>query len=55
MVLRRRLLVLYRRVAQAGVAVEVTAVDRPDVDVARVEALAMALGAKTFRTRSWVG
>ena len=44
-----------RRSAQAGVAVEVTAVDRPDVDVAEVEALAMRLGAKTFRTRSWVG
>ena len=44
-----------RRSAQAGVAVEVTAVDRPDVDVAAVEALAMRLGAKTFRTRSWVG
>lgn len=43
-----------RRAAQA-VEVEVTAVDRPDVDVAEVEALARSLGATSFRTRSWVG
>jgi len=43
------------RVAQAGVPVEVTAVDRPDVDVAAIEALAMRLGATRFRTRSWIG
>lgn len=35
--------------------VEVTAVDRPDVDVAQVEALAKSLGAAQFRTRSWLG
>ena len=35
--------------------VEVTAVDRPDVDVAQVEALAKSLGAAHFRTRSWLG
>ena len=44
-----------RRSAHASVDVEVTAVDRPDVDVGKVEALAMSLGAKSFRTRSWVG
>ena len=43
------------RVAATGVDVEVTAVDRPDVDVAAIEALAMKLGAALFRTRSFVG
>ena len=43
------------RAAAAGVNVEVTAVDRPDVDVREVEALALRLGAQSFRTRSWVG
>lgn len=43
-----------RRASQAA-EVEVTAVDRPDVDVAEVEALARSLGAARFRTRSWVG
>lgn len=44
-----------RRSAEAGIDVEVTAVDRPDVDVQEVEALAMRLGATSFRTRSWLG
>ncbi len=44
-----------RRAAAAGAHVEVTAVDRPDVDVAAVEALATSLGAAQFRTRSWLG
>lgn len=39
----------------ADVDVEVTAVDRPDVDVAAIEELARGLGATSFRTRSWVG
>ena len=46
---------LVRRSAEAGIDVEVTAVDRPDVDVQEIEALARSLGAKSFRTRSWVG
>jgi len=37
-----------------GVDVECTAVARPDVDVTKVEALAMSLGARTFRTRSFI-
>jgi hypothetical protein len=41
--------------ASMVVDVEVTAVDRPDVDVAQVEALAKSLGAAQFRTRSWLG
>eukprot|EP00277_Geminigera_cryophila_P016973 CAMPEP_0179454158 /NCGR_PEP_ID=MMETSP0799-20121207/38002_1 /TAXON_ID=46947 /ORGANISM="Geminigera cryophila, Strain CCMP2564" /LENGTH=224 /DNA_ID=CAMNT_0021251717 /DNA_START=217 /DNA_END=891 /DNA_ORIENTATION=- len=40
--------------ADAGVDVECTAVARPDVDVTKVEALAMGLGARTFRTRSFI-
>ena len=44
-----------RRAAASGAHVEVTAVDRPDVDVAAVEALATSLGAAQFRTRSWLG
>ena len=40
--------------AEAGIDIECTAVARPDVNVAEVEALAMALGARRFRTRSWV-
>ena len=48
----RRVLCPPRR---GGVNVEVTAVDRPDVDVREVEALALRLGAQSFRTRSWVG
>ena len=47
--------VFVSRAAAAGVSVEVTAVDRPDVDVREVEALALRLGAQSFRTRSWVG
>ena len=43
------------RRASAVSNVEVTAVDRPDVDVAAVEALATSLGAAQFRTRSWLG
>lgn len=42
------------RLAEAGVNVECTAVARPDVDVGEIEALAMSLGARSFRTRSWV-
>lgn len=44
-----------QRSAAAGIDVEVTAVDRPDVDVHEVEALALRLGASSFRRRSWVG
>ena len=44
-----------RRAAASGAHVEVTAVDRPDVDVAAVEALATSVGAAQFRTRSWLG
>ena len=40
---------------ETGVSVEVTAVDRPDVDVRAVEELARSLGASSFRTRSWMG
>ena len=47
--------VFVRRAAASGAHVEVTAVDRPDVDVAAVEALATSLGAAQFRTRSWLG
>ena len=43
------------QLAEAGVNVEVTAVARPDVNVAQVEALANGLGARSFRTRSWIG
>ena len=43
------------RRASAVSNVEVTAVDRPDVDVVAVEALATSLGAAQFRTRSWLG
>ena len=43
------------RLAEAGVDVECTAVARPDVDIAEIEALAMALGARSFRARSWIG
>lgn len=43
------------RAAEAGVDVECTTVARPDVDVAAVERLAMGLGARSFRTRSWLG
>ena len=42
------------QLAEAGVHVECTAVARPDVNVAEVEALARSLGARAFRTRSWV-
>ena len=41
--------------AEEGVAVEVTAVARPDVDVDAIEALALELGASSFRTWSWLG
>jgi MoaA/NifB/PqqE/SkfB family radical SAM enzyme len=37
----------------AGLLVECTTVDRPDVDVATVEALAKRFGASSFRARSW--
>lgn len=43
------------RLAEAGVDVECTAVARPDVNVGEVKALAMSLGATSFRTRSWIG
>ena len=42
------------RLAEAGVNVECTAVARPDVNVAEIETLARSLGARSFRTRSWV-
>jgi hypothetical protein len=42
------------RLAEAGVHVECTAVARPDVSISELEALAMSLGARSFRTRSWV-
>lgn len=41
--------------AEAGVDVECTAVARPDINVGEVKALAMSLGATSFRTRSWIG
>lgn len=44
-----------QKAAASGARVEVTAVDRPDVSVADVESLARRLGAKDFRTRSWLG
>ena len=45
-----------RRAAASGVrVVECTAVDRPDVAIEDVEALAMSLGATQFRTRSYLG
>mmetsp|Transcript_16084 Transcript_16084/g.38609 ORF Transcript_16084/g.38609 Transcript_16084/m.38609 type:complete len:264 (-) Transcript_16084:340-1131(-) len=40
---------------EAGVNVECTAVVRPDVNMGEVKALAMSLGATSFRTRSWLG
>eukprot|EP00579_Thalassiosira_antarctica_P008451 CAMPEP_0201901484 /NCGR_PEP_ID=MMETSP0902-20130614/54393_1 /ASSEMBLY_ACC=CAM_ASM_000551 /TAXON_ID=420261 /ORGANISM="Thalassiosira antarctica, Strain CCMP982" /LENGTH=256 /DNA_ID=CAMNT_0048435437 /DNA_START=24 /DNA_END=794 /DNA_ORIENTATION=+ len=43
------------RLAEAGVDVECTAVARPDINVGEVKALAMSLGATSFRTRSWMG
>jgi hypothetical protein len=43
------------QLAEAGVNLECTAVDRPDVNVAEVKALALSLGARSFRTRSWIG
>mmetsp|Transcript_48532 Transcript_48532/g.49327 ORF Transcript_48532/g.49327 Transcript_48532/m.49327 type:complete len:284 (+) Transcript_48532:42-893(+) len=42
------------RLAEAGVNVECTTVARPDIKVAEVEALAMSLGATSFRTRKWI-
>lgn len=42
------------RLAEAGVNVECTAVARPDVNVPEIERLALGLGARSFRTRSWV-
>jgi len=42
------------RLAEAGVNVECTTVARPDIKVAEVKALAMSLGASSFRTRSWI-
>lgn len=45
-----------RAAATPGIdTIECTAVDRPDVDIAAVEALAMRLGATQFRTRSFLG
>ena len=43
------------RAAEAGVDVECTAVARPDVNISDIKRLAMALGARSFRTRSWLG
>jgi hypothetical protein len=42
------------RLSEAGVNVECTAVDRPDVSVPEIERLALGLGARSFRTRSWI-
>jgi hypothetical protein len=42
------------RLSEAGVNVECTAVARPDVSVPEIERLALSLGARSFRTRSWV-
>jgi len=42
------------RLAEANVNVECTTVARPDIKVAEVEALAMSLGATSFRTRQWI-
>lgn len=39
--------------AEAGVQVECTAVEHPAVDLAKTESLAMALGASSFRTRTY--
>lgn len=41
------------RMAEAGVEVECTAVERPDVNINEIRALAMALGARSFRVRSF--
>ena len=38
---------------EAGVAVDVSAIERPDVDMAAVRALASALGADSFRPRPY--
>ena len=43
------------RLAEEGVDVECTAVARPDVDVPKVQALAVSLGATRFRTRQSTG
>ena len=42
------------RLTEAGVNVECTAVARPDVNVAEIETRVRSLGARSFRTRSWV-
>jgi hypothetical protein len=42
------------RLSEAGVNVECTAVARPDVSVPEIERLALGLGARSFRTRSWI-
>ena len=42
------------RLAEAGVNVECTAVARPDVNVPEIERLVLGLGARSFRTRSWI-
>lgn len=41
------------QLAEAGVNVECTAVDRPDVRVAEIEKLVLGLGARSFRTRPY--
>ena len=40
--------------AEAGVHVECTAVDRPDVRIAEIERMCRSLGARDFRARSYV-
>lgn len=42
------------RLSEAGVNVECTAVARLDVSVPEIERLALGLGARSFRTRSWM-
>jgi len=39
--------------AEAGVYIECTAVDRPDVDLKATEKLALSLGARSFRSRPY--
>eukprot|EP01052_Picozoa_sp_SAG31_P005272 SAG31_NODE_229_length_19770_cov_9.887194_11_plen_135_part_00 len=41
------------KLSEAGVEVEVTAVDRPEVNISATRALALALGASSFRSRSY--
>ena len=42
-----------RALAREGVSLEVTAVERPEVDLEACRALAESVGAQSFRTRSY--